>query len=156
MSKTINMDEADQWSEEERLNNIKYLEDRGRYEEAAPLREAQGLPPVERVENPDIDLLLEQDRIVTSRYGTNDTPEYDPGQPQQVTIPGGSRQVGRTRDKDGEVGPHGANSDQFVPTDEDEERNTKNRSEGADRKPRGGASGGSGGRRAKKAEGEDE
>lgn len=141
MSKEINLEEASSWDREETLNNIKYLEDRGRYEEAAPLREQAGLDPHEEgASNPDIELLLREEQSVTSRFGTNDTPEYDP-----ETDPKTKVKVGRTQDPTGEVGPHGANSDQTVP--DDDERNTKNRSEGDSKRNSRSAnvSGGSGG-----------
>lgn len=156
MSKEINLKEADSWDKEELLNNIKYLEDRGRYEDAAPLREKAGLSAIDPAQpNPDLDVMLNQERSVTSRFGTNDTPEYDPGADQTVTVPGGSRQVGRTQDPTGEVGPHGANADQFVP--DDDERNTKNRPETGETNGRAkaGTSGG-GSKKASKKDGGNE
>lgn len=157
MSKEIDLNEADSWDKEELLNNIKYLEDRGRIEEANQLREKAGLDPVTAEGAEDINVVLEQEKQVTSRFGTNDTPEFDNEDPSTQ-----SRRVGRRRDTVGDVGPHGANADQFVPDDEegDGERNTKNRKE-ADTEKRGRSAnvaggGGGGSKRQSKKEGEGE
>lgn len=123
MSKQVNVAERDQWDEKETLNNIKYLEDRGRYEEAATLREEQGLDPLKADDGvlEDRLLTLDKDRRYTSDTGVNDSPEVDPDDPKQ-------QGVKHSRTKGGEPGPHGRNSDQFVA---DAEEQAKNRPSGS-------------------------
>lgn len=148
MSKEVDVKKVDTSNEAEVLNSIKYLEDRGRYEEGAYLRKEAGLQPLGASTNELEDrlLTLETERQDTSNWGSNDTPEHDPMQPGVTGT--------KTRDPGGEAGPHGANADQFKP--DDESHASKNRPDTSKRERKAGVAnvGGGSGEGQKKKKGD--
>ena len=148
MSKEVDVKKVDTNNEAELLNSIKYLEDRGRYEEGAYLREKAGMQPLGASTNELEDrlLTLETERQDTSQWGSNDTPEHDPMQAPVTAT--------KSRDPGGEPGPHGANADQLDP--DNEEHAQKNRPDTSKRERKAGVAnvGGGSGEGQKKKKGD--
>lgn len=105
MSKEINLSEIGDWSDEEAWFNVKYLEDRGQFADAAKVRSERGFPNKGYPTGDSFQ--LDPHQLVTSGTGTNDSPE-DADKEGTNFGPGASA--------GGQVGPHGPNADQFDPS----------------------------------------